>query len=116
MLQYFSVFAVPDPGANDTSFEITYQTDGDRAPWYEEKFYQVNTLFPMNFQTFVVLFFLFCLMIPACIICYCCYKRKQMLENRVKKHQADQKEIEKMEYVKWLKNKKDLRSSSRANH
>ena len=73
VLQYFSVFAVPDPGATDTAFEISYETDGERVPWYEEKFYSINT--SMNFHTFVVFFFLICATIPACLICYCCYKR-----------------------------------------
>ena len=35
VLQYFTVFAVPDRDATDTAFEITYSTDGKAMPWIE---------------------------------------------------------------------------------
>ena len=35
VLQYFTVFAVPDEEGTDTAFEFSYSTDGEPLPWIE---------------------------------------------------------------------------------
>lgn len=78
VLQYFTVFAVPDRDATDTAFEITYSTDGKPMPWIEQRYYALNSSLnlQMKFGTFVAWCILLCLFLVLLLVLYCLYLKK----------------------------------------
>jgi|TARA_B110000305_G_C19311924_1_gene574401 hypothetical protein len=85
VLQYFSVFAVPDQDATETAFEITYSTDGKAMPWIEERYYALNTALDlrMKFGAFVAWCVLLCLLFLVLIALYCRHLSNRRQEARI---------------------------------